>query len=77
MFPDILEDEDDLRRPSDMSCTELTASEPQRLMVNKFAAMIVTSVLTEIIEECTISSHITFFHAKKRYIRSIPVNTES
>lgn len=75
MFPDILEDMDSIR-PSELSCTELTASEPQRLIVNKFAAMIVTGIVTEIIEDCTVSSHITFFHAKKRYMRSIPIQKE-
>lgn len=62
-------DEDTLR-PSELSCTQLSASEPQRLIVNKFAALAVASVLSEIIEEVTISSHIIFFHAKKGYMRS-------
>lgn len=69
MFPDILEDNDEIR-PSELSCTELTASEPQRLIVNKFAAMAIANVITQIVEEGTISSHITFFHAKKGYMRS-------
>jgi len=70
VFPDILTDEDGLR-PSELSCTELAASEPQRLIVNKFAALAITNVLTEITEEMNISSHITFFHAKKGYMRSV------
>lgn len=69
MFPDILESEDSIR-PSTLSCTELTASEPQRLIVNKFAALAILSVLTEIVEDMTVSSHVTFFHAKKGYMRS-------
>ncbi|OUM93597.1 ThiF family adenylyltransferase [Parageobacillus thermoglucosidasius] len=72
VFPDVLEDEDDIR-PSELSCEELSASEPQRLIVNKFAALIVARILTEIIEEHTISSHITFFHAKKGYMRSTDI----
>lgn len=71
VFPDILESEDSIR-PSSLSCTELTASEPQRLIVNKFAALAILSVLTEIIEEMCISNHITVFHAKKGYMRSTP-----
>ncbi|WP_211656224.1 ThiF family adenylyltransferase [Planococcus alpniumensis] len=68
-FPDILET-DDQERPSSLSCTELTASEPQRLIVNKFSALAILSVLTEIVEDMTLSSHITFFQAKKGYMRS-------
>lgn len=69
VFPDILEDSDSIR-PSSLSCTELTASEPQRLIVNKFAALAILSVLTEIVEESSVSSHVTHFHAKKGYMRS-------
>lgn len=72
MFPDILTDEDSIR-PSELSCTELSASEPQRLIVNKFAALTIANVLSQIIEENTISSHVTFFHAKKFYMRSTPI----
>lgn len=68
-FPDILTDVDEIR-PSELSCSELTASEPQRLIVNKFAALAITNIITQIIEEKTISNHITFFHAKKGYMRS-------
>lgn len=76
MFPDILEDHDEIR-PSELSCTELSASEPQRLIVNKFAALGVANILTQIIEEYTISSHITFFHAKKGYMRATEVQRDS
>lgn len=68
-FPDILEDEDSLK-PSSLSCTELTASEPQRLNVNKFAALAILNVLTEIVEDFTVSSHVILFHAKKGYMRA-------
>lgn len=74
VFPDILNDQDEIR-PSELSCTELTASEPQRLIVNKFAALAVLNVLTQLIEEKTISSHITFFHAKRGYMRSTDVQS--
>ncbi|MCM3358016.1 ThiF family adenylyltransferase [Psychrobacillus sp. MER TA 171] len=76
VFPDILEDTDELR-PSELSCTDLTASEPQRLIVNKFAAMAITSILTEIIEEDTISSHMTVFHAKKSNMRCTPIKSSN
>lgn len=75
MFPDILADNDTIR-PSELSCTELSASEPQRLIVNKFAALSIASILSQIVEEQTISTHVTFFHAKKGYIRSTPIQIE-
>lgn len=73
VFPDILEDKDSFVKPSELSCTELTASEPQRLIVNKFGAMIISNILTQIVEDYTISSHMTVFHAKKAYMRSTPI----
>jgi len=76
MFPDILEDDDEIR-PSELSCTELTASEPQRLIVNKFAALSIANILTQIVEDFTISSHITFFHAKKGYMRTTDLQAKS
>lgn len=73
VFPDILTDTDNIK-PSEMSCSELSASEPQRLIVNKFSALAVTTVINEIVENHTISNQLTFFHAKKCYIRSVPVD---
>ncbi|MFT9495756.1 MULTISPECIES: ThiF family adenylyltransferase [Bacillota] len=74
MFPDVLQDQDDIR-PSELSCTELTASEPQRLIVNKLAALSIANILTILIEDYNINSHITFFHAKKGYMRSTDVQS--
>ncbi|MDE3841010.1 thiamine biosynthesis protein ThiF (plasmid) [Bacillus methanolicus] len=75
VFPDILEDYDEIR-PSELSCSELSASEPQRLIVNKFAALSIANILTHIVEEYKIYSHITFFHAKKGYMRSTEVQLQ-
>ena len=72
VFPDILADEDSIR-PSELSCSELSASEPQRSIVNKFAALGIANILSQIVEEHTISTHVTFLHAKKGYMRSIPI----
>lgn len=69
VFPDILTDEDEIR-PSELSCTELSASEPQRLIVNKYAALSILSILNQIVDGHEISSHLTFFHARNGYIRS-------
>ncbi|AQQ55336.1 ThiF family adenylyltransferase [Planococcus lenghuensis] len=76
VYPDILEDNGSIR-PSSLSCTQLTASEPQRLIVNKFAATAILSVLTEIVEDHTVSRHVTFFHAKKGYMRSTEAGVEA
>ncbi|WP_028393947.1 ThiF family adenylyltransferase [Bacillus cihuensis] len=71
MFPDVLEDQDELR-PSELSCTQISASEPQRLIVNKFAALIIANIMTQIVEDHhTISSHIVFFHAKQMHVRAV------
>lgn len=53
-----------------MSCNELSASEPQRIIVNKFAALAVANYINQIIDDYSISTHITMFHAKKGYLRS-------
>ena len=65
-FPDILEDE---FAPSEMACSQVIASEPQRLITNRFAAQAVAGYLNELFGERTLSTHVTFFHAKKMYMR--------
>ncbi|MDQ0273507.1 ThiF family adenylyltransferase [Cytobacillus purgationiresistens] len=74
-YPDILEDDDEIR-PSELSCTELSASEPQRIQVNKFAAMTIMNVLNEVVIENTISTHKTVFHVRKGYMRSTGVENQ-
>lgn len=71
-FPDILTDTDEIA-PSQISCSNLVASEPQRLIVNSMAALTTSLYLNEILENKTISNHISFFHAKKGYMRSVQV----
>jgi hypothetical protein len=67
-FPDILEDKDEIA-PSGMACSQVIASEPQRLITNRFAAQAVAGYLNELFGERTLSTHVTFFHAKKMYMR--------
>lgn len=74
LFPDILEDDDEIA-PSQLSCTELLASDPQRLITNRYAAMAVSTYLNEIFSEGTLSNHITFFHAKRMYMRTEPIRS--
>lgn len=70
VYPDILEDNDSIA-PSELSCAELSSSEPQRIITNKFASLAVVNALQEIISEQCVTYHITLFHAKKGYMRSI------
>lgn len=75
-YPEILEDADDFRKPSDLSCEELSSSDPQRLLCNRMAAMAVCTYLTELFECGTISNSKTVFHAKRGYMQSEPINNE-
>ncbi len=68
-YPDILNDDDDIA-PSKLSCEELSSSDPQRLMTNRFAAMITASYISELFECSTISKSMTVFHAKRGYMKS-------
>ena len=76
VFPDILEDTDTIK-PSSLSCSEVSSSDPQRLIVNKTAALAITGIVQELLDNHTISKHVTFFHALKGYMRSIQYEIES
>lgn len=72
-FHGILDDEDTLF-PSQVSCSELSASEPQRIFVNKMSAFIVSNILNEIISSFTLTNHYSIFNAQKCFIRSCEAN---
>lgn len=72
VFPDILEDQDEIA-PSELSCTELAASNPQRVITNRYSALAASTVLNEIFELGTVSTHKIFYHSKKGYMRSEPI----
>lgn len=69
LFPDILEDNDEIA-PSQLSCSELSASEPQRVITNRYSALAVNTILNEIFESESLSTHKIFFHSKLGYMRS-------
>ncbi|TBV85444.1 ThiF family adenylyltransferase [Lysinibacillus sp. OL1] len=69
VYPDMLSTADTIK-PSEVSCSDLTASDPQRLIVNKMAAHAVMMYMSEILEDNYIENHITVFHAKKGYMRT-------
>jgi len=72
LYPDILEYTDEIA-PSQLSCQELAASNPQRLITNRYSAMSVITVLNEIFETKSISTHRILYHAKRGYMRSEPI----
>lgn len=73
LFPSILEiDESDIA-PSETSCGAVIASDPQRLITNRYAALCVATYLNELFSEGTLSNHMTFFHAKRMYMRTEPI----
>lgn len=72
VFPDILEDKDEIA-PSEMSCTQLAASDPQRVITNRFSALAVSTVLNELFELGSLSTHKIFYHSKKAFMRSDPI----
>ncbi|MGG1594769.1 ThiF family adenylyltransferase [Terribacillus saccharophilus] len=69
IFPNILEEEDEIA-PSEVSCSNVVASDPQRLMTNRMASISVLTYLNQIFESGTINNHMTFFHAKDGFMRS-------
>ncbi|WP_310649037.1 ThiF family adenylyltransferase [Niallia taxi] len=75
VFPDILDDQDEIA-PSELSCSTVVASEPQRVITNRFAAMALCSFLNELFETHSITKHQVLFHAKKSYMRAKPIPSE-
>lgn len=71
LFPDILEDED--IAPSQAACSSLVASDPQRLITNRTAAMVMGMYLNNLFSSGTLNTHYTVFHSKKNHIRSQPI----
>jgi hypothetical protein len=69
-FPDIMDDDESESRPSELSCQELSASDPQRLNTNRMAALALSTYLSEIFDCGTISNCMTVFHARKGYMQS-------
>ncbi|PEB54533.1 thiamine biosynthesis protein ThiF [Bacillus sp. AFS098217] len=60
--------------PSKLSCSDLAASEPQRVITNKFAAMAVAQFINELFDEGTVSNHYILFHAQKAFMKAAPIS---
>lgn len=67
VFPDLME-EDQL--PTEVSCGEVSVSNPQRLMTNLMAATTVMMILHTLLADGTILHHRTFFEARRGWMRS-------
>lgn len=70
-FPQAFEQKD--IAPSKLSCSDLAASEPQRVITNKFAAMAVAQFINELFDEGTVSNHYIIFHAQKAFMKAAPI----
>lgn len=70
-FPDVLEHRDELT-PSEMACSQVVASEPQRLITNKFAALTIAAYLNDLFEAGIVRHNVSFFRPSKIFMRSIP-----
>lgn len=71
VFPNIISGDD--IAPSELACSDIVVNDPQRLLTNRMAAMSVATYLNELFQSGTISNHITFFHAKQGYMKSVEV----
>ncbi|MFC0273758.1 ThiF family adenylyltransferase [Metabacillus herbersteinensis] len=72
VFPDFANDHDEIA-PSQIACSNLVSMDPQRLITNRTASLAVATYMNELFESATISKHMTFFHAKEGYMKSMPV----
>ncbi|WP_368502720.1 ThiF family adenylyltransferase (plasmid) [Alkalihalophilus sp. As8PL] len=72
VFANILEEKDEIA-PSEMSCAEMSASDPQRMITNKFSALCLMTFLNELIACGELSSHYILFHARKGYMRQFAI----
>lgn len=71
VFPDLIEVEDpEDRLPTDIPCGEVIVSNPQRLVTNVQAAATLLSYLTPILMEGAVPNALTFFDARRGYLRS-------
>ncbi|MCU4733659.1 ThiF family adenylyltransferase [Bacillus cereus] len=71
LFPDAFKEKE--TAPSQLSCSELAASEPQRVITNKFAALSVSQFVNELFDEGTVSNHYIIFHAQKAFMKAAPI----
>lgn len=72
VYPDIMTDKDDIA-PSQAACSTIVASDPQRLITNRLAAMALSIYINDLFSSGIIRNHYTVFHSRKGYMRSQPI----
>ncbi|AJI08797.1 MULTISPECIES: ThiF family adenylyltransferase [Bacillus cereus group] len=75
VFPNILRDAEHEIKPSE-SCSSLLRSEPQRLITNRFAALIIAGYINELLANNTIRNHYSTFNSRENTISTAPLPTE-
>ncbi|MDO6657397.1 ThiF family adenylyltransferase [Anaerobacillus sp. 1_MG-2023] len=70
VFPEMMEDKDEIA-PSEVACSNIASHDRQRIMTNRMATLTLGCYLSEILENQTVSKHITFFNAKEGSMQSV------
>jgi hypothetical protein len=71
-IPDLIADDGE-PLPSEVPCGEVVVSNPQRLLTNEWAAMVLTSYLTDLLTDGTLLHRMSLYCARRGYVKSYPV----
>lgn len=72
VMPDLIEAAPGDLLPTEVPCGQVMASLPQRQMTNLLAATIIMQYLTTLISDGTLLHHLSYFDARRGYVRSNP-----
>lgn len=75
VFPNLLDNAENELKPSE-SCSALLQSEPQRLITNRYAALIIAGYINELLSTNTIRNHKSVFNSRENYIQTSPIPSE-
>ena len=70
-IPDLIEDDGELL-PSEVPCGQVVVSNPQRLLTNEWAAIVLKSYLTDLLTGGTLLHRMSLFCARRGYTKSYP-----
>ena len=73
LMPDLIEDAEGELLPTEVPCGQVLKSLPQRQMTNLLSATVMMQYLTTLISDGTLLHHLSFFDARRGYVRSEPV----
>lgn len=71
-IPDLIVDDGE-SLPSEVRCGQVVVSNPQRLLTNEWAAMVLMSYLTDLLTDGTLLHRMSLFCARRGYVKSYPV----